>query len=139
MAVRSPWPVTRGGKLVALLWASPVILAGLLGAVLAWPLTWGLPRFAAGALEVQGEGPLPRLLRRLGWAGYTLGATIWYWVEPDDALRKHERQHVRQYLHQGVLMGLGYLAWMLHLKAEGKRPYEDNPFEVEATAAEEIA
>lgn len=66
-------------------------------------------------------------------AAVTLGRTII--VHPDvhltDRLMKHELAHVRQWQREPITFPLRY-AWQ-HLK----HGYRDNPYEVEARAAEE--
>ena len=49
-----------------------------------------------------------------------------------EATRPHERVHVRQAERWGPLFIPAYLAASLIQLMRGKRPYEDNPFEVEA-------
>lgn len=112
------------------LWAAPCSLLGLLLAML--PLLSGARvRRQQGALEV--ALPPWRWLQRLPFAAITLGHVI---LGRDlatlAALRTHEQVHVRQFQRWGLLLLLAYPAASLWLLLRGKRPYWDNPFEVEA-------
>ena len=49
-----------------------------------------------------------------------------------EASRKHEWVHVRQYERWGMLFIPAYLACWALLRARGKNPYFDNPFERQA-------
>lgn len=112
------------------LWAAPCSLLGLL---LAAPLllAGGSARRQQGALEVAVPGW--RWLRRLPFAAITVGHVI---IGQDHALlaalRAHEQVHVRQFQRWGVLLLLAYPAASLWQWLRGRRPYWDNPFEVQA-------
>lgn len=121
------------------LWASPVSLVGcaLAGAAVA---TGGTSRVVDGVLEVEG-GVLATLIPRLGVgitpAAMTLGHVV---VAVDsetlDDTRVHERAHVAQFERWGFLFPAAYLAASAVIAFRGGDPYRDNPFEVEARAAE---
>ena len=112
------------------LWAAPCSLLGLLLA---------LPLLLCGARAGRQQGALEIALwpddkvRRLPFAAITFGHVIIGQNRQLLArLRAHEQVHVRQYQRWGVLFLLAYPAASLWLWLRGKRPYRDNPFEVEA-------
>lgn len=119
-------------RLLAYLWAAPCSATGLLLAVLLC-LAGGTPRRVAGVLEV-GLHRTPRR-RRLPFQAITLGHVI---LGTDlvtlAAVRDHELVHVRQYERWGALFFAAYPAASLYQALRGRRPYWDNPFEVEARA-----
>lgn len=117
-------------RLAAYLWAAPCSLLGLLLA---------LPLLLCGARASRQHGALEIALwpddkmGRLPFAAITFGHVI---IGQNRLLlarlRAHEQVHVRQYQRWGVLLLLAYPAASLWLWLRGKRPYRDNPFEVEA-------
>lgn len=117
------------------LWAFPYTAIGLIVGLSAL----GRARFVDGVVEISGPGvawllarlPLPASAITLGHC--VLGQT----VTALNITRKHERVHVRQYERWGPLMGIVYLAFSARLWFQGKDPYRDNPFEVEAYAVDD--
>lgn len=80
-------------------------------------------------------------MRRLPGGQFALAITFGHVVlgQTDAALdisHRHELVHVRQYERWGPLFGPAYLLCSLVLWIIGRRPYRDNPFEVEAFAAD---
>lgn len=121
------------------LWASPVSLVGCVvaGAAVA---TGGTSRVVDGALEVEG-GLLTTLLPRLGVGVSPVAMTLGHVVVAVDRdtleeTRVHERVHVAQFERWGFLFPAAYLAASAVIALRGGDPYRDNPFEVEARAAE---
>jgi len=89
---------------------------------------------------IEAHGPLlARALQRLTpWAGGgAMAITLGHVVIGRDAdslemTRTHERVHVRQYELWGPLFVPAYLAAGLYALAQGRDPYFDNRFELEA-------
>jgi hypothetical protein len=140
-------------RIIGVVWALPVSLVAivLLPLALRWPLPqrWRA-RWAIndGVLEIQSPA-LNWFLRGAwfralaggsGFAAATIGHVI---IGRDqqclDACRAHEHTHVRQCERWGPLFPFAYVIAGLHAawKARSLRAYYwDNPFEVEARAAE---
>lgn len=125
-------------RVLALVWALPVSLAGL-GFVLAAALTGGRVARVAGVIEAHG-GAVAMILRRLvplrgGASAMTLGHVV---LGRDPAslerTRAHERVHVRQYERWGVFFLPAYALASLVAAARGRHYYRDNRFEREAVA-----
>jgi hypothetical protein len=122
-------------RLLAVVWASPYTVAGLLlGA--AGVLTGGRARIRAPVIEFYGGG-VRWFITHLPHGQFTLALTLGHTVlgQTDAALdisRDHELVHVRQYERWGPMFGPAYLAATLVLWLTGRRPYRDNPFEREA-------
>lgn len=116
-------------RLLRYLWAAPNSLIGLL--LLPLALAGGHIRRRDGTLEACGGG--------LKWAlgpfaeAITLGHVILARNPRHlDRWRAHERRHVGQYERWGPAFLPAYFlagAWCL---LRGRRPYRDNPFEIEA-------
>ena len=87
-----------------------------------------------GALWCEGA----RWPRRLGWRyrAITFGHVILAVDDLDPSTEVHELEHVRQYERWGPLFVPVYLGASAAAKLQGKHPYRDNPFEVEARRAE---
>lgn len=108
--------------------AAPVVLAALLGG--------GRARWSFGALEVTWRpcvadcGPRARLLpfRAIVFGHVILSVT----AEELQRVRLHELAHVAQYERWGPLFLLAYPASSLWQWLQGRDPYRDNAFEVEA-------
>jgi hypothetical protein len=121
-------------RLTRLLWASPNTLIGFLLLAL-WVLLGARVRWVDGALEAAPTRQLrPGGLRmRLPFAAVTLGHVV---VAVDtqemDRHRAHERVHVRQYERWGPAFLPAYVASSARQWLEGRHPYWDNRFEVEA-------
>jgi hypothetical protein len=124
-------------KLLALAWAAPYSLLGLLfgSAVI---LSGGRAQVRAGAVEF-GGGRLGRLASGLRppfcFSAITFGHVILGVDQRTlDEARAHEQVHVRQYERWGVFFLPAYLLSSLVQLALGRRPYLDNRFEREAYA-----
>jgi hypothetical protein len=122
-------------RLVAYVWAMPLTLIGLLLASFA--LGGGGIRIVAGVIEA--HGPLLRwgLRYLIPIPGGAAAITIGHVVLGRDAnalewSRSHERVHVGQYEHWGLLFIPAYLAASAWQFARGRHFYFDNCFEREA-------
>ena len=120
---------------LAYLWASPYTAVGLvLGLVLGGKL-----KVVEGVFELHGRG-ITWVLKNLpvSAAAMTIGHTVWGRTpEHLERTRFHERVHVRQFERWGFFMGPAYVAASIYLYLRGRDYSRDNPFEVEAYAAEE--
>jgi hypothetical protein len=122
-------------QVLAVLWASPYTLLGLLlGAI--GLCTGAQVQFRGRVIEFYGGG-VTWLLRQFffgqGATALTLGHTVLGQTAAGlDIARGHELVHVRQFERWGPLMGPAYLGCSLALWLMGRRPYRDNPFEREA-------
>ena len=121
------------------LWAAPVSLVGcaIAGAAVA---TGGHSRVVNGVLEVEG-GLLTALLPKVGVGMKPAAMTLGHVVVAVDAdtlerTRVHERVHVAQTERWGFFFPAAYLGASALIALRGGDPYRDNPFEVEARAAE---
>lgn len=114
-------------KILVHLWASP---ATLIGVVLS--LFFDRRYVTRGVLLAEGA----RWPRRFGWRyrAITFGHAVLCVDEIDGPTMDHELAHVRQYERWGLLMLLVYPLSSLRALIEGKHPYRDNAFEVEARA-----
>lgn len=111
-------------------WAAPCTLVGLVAGGLVL-LAGGSVRATHGVLEfaLRAEPWRPRL----PFHGITLGHVILGTTPAVLArLRAHELVHVRQYERWGPLFFPAYAAASLWCWSRGRRPYRDNPFEVQA-------
>jgi hypothetical protein len=124
-------------RLLAILWASPYTLLGLLLGGIGL-CTGGRVQIRRGVVEFYGGGVkwlLGQFFMGQGAMAFTLGHTVLGQTDAAlDIAREHELVHVRQYERWGPLMGPAYLGCSLVLWITGKRPYRDNPFEREAFA-----
>lgn len=83
-------------------------------------------------------------LRRLGhrfvlrdWLAITVGSHIFAWRRLDEAELAHELTHVRQWRANGLLrFPIRYLRASRDAARAGGDRYRENPFELEARAAE---
>ncbi len=121
--------------LLAILWASPYTLIGLLLGGIGL-CKGGRVQVRRGVIEFYGGG-VKWLLQQFffgeGAMAFTLGHTVLGQSRAAlDITREHERVHVRQYERWGPLMGPAYLGCSLALWIMGRRPYRDNPFERQA-------
>ncbi len=92
-------------------------------------------RARGGTLEASG-GVLGRLAARGRFGAVTIGHVILGCDSATtDALRAHERVHVRQYERWGLLFVPAYLAASAWAWTRGRDPYLDNPFEKAAHRA----
>lgn len=122
-------------RILAVLWASPYTIAGLLLGLLGL-CTGGRARVRGRVIEFYG-GAVKWLLQRSPSGQFTLALTLGHTIlGPSDAAldiaHEHELIHVRQYERWGPLMGPAYLGCTLVLWIMGRRPHRDNPFEREA-------
>jgi hypothetical protein len=122
-------------RLLAILWASPYTLLGLLLGFLGL-CTGGRARVRGRVVEFYGGG-VKWLLQKFfcgeGAMALTLGHTVLGQTDAAlDICRKHELVHVRQFERWGPLMGPAYLGCSLVLWLAHRRPYRDNPFERQA-------
>lgn len=117
------------------LWALPCSLVGSLLA-LAVVALGGRARWRHGALEVTYRERLADCGARaskLPFRGIVFGHVILaVTAEELRHIGAHERVHVRQYERWGLLFFAAYPLCSLWLWVQGRRPYLDNPFEVEA-------
>jgi hypothetical protein len=122
-------------RLLAIVWASPYTLLGLLLGGIGL-CTGGRVQVRRGVIEFYGGGVkwlLGRFLMGEGAMAFTLGHTVLGVTDAAlDVTREHERVHVRQYERWGPFMGPAYIGSSLVLWIAGKRPYRDNPFERQA-------
>lgn len=126
------WP-RRKWRWLGYLWASPNTLLGLLLGLTAFVAGGGV-QLRAGVIEFYG-GWLRWLLQRLAGdaAAMTLGHVILGQTSENlDLARQHELVHVRQYERWGPAFIPAYLACSFWLWLRRRRPYWDNPFEIEA-------
>lgn len=129
-------PLSAALRLLAILWAAPYTLLGLIIGLIGL-CTRGHVRIRAGAVEFYGGGVKWLITRCLPGGQFTLALTLGHTVlgQSDASLDiscAHERVHVRQFERWGPLMGPAYLLCSLVLWLQGRRPYRDNPFEREA-------
>lgn len=122
-------------RLLAILWASPYTLLGLLlGAI--GLCTGGQVQVRGRVIEFYGGGAkwlLQRFFFGAGAMAFTLGHTVFGQTDAAlDVARRHELVHVRQFERWGPLMGPAYLGCSLILWLTGRRAYLDNPFERQA-------
>lgn len=106
--VPSP-PATGWGRALALGWAAPLTLAGVILAAASgvWPRRRGDVWVAAPA-----RGVFTARFARRGFVACTLGHVIVAARQPDAALLAHEHVHVRQAERLGPLMAPLYLGLM---------------------------
>jgi len=122
-------------RLLAILWALPYTLLGLILAVVGL-CTGGRARIRGCVVEFYGGG-VKWLLQRFPTGQFTLAFTLGHAIlgQTDASLdisRSHEMVHVRQYERWGPLIGPAYLSCSLVLWLMRRRPYRDNPFERDA-------
>ena len=122
-------------KTLAILWAAPWTLLGLLFGLVGIA-TGGRVQRTGQVVEFHG-GAIAWLLQRApvigGAAAITFGHTVLARTLADlDATRGHELVHVAQYERWGPLFIPAYLGCSAWLWLRGKHPYWDNPFEREA-------
>lgn len=125
------------------LWAAPASLLGL-ALALSWLALGGRMALRDGVLEVTAPARPGRTGRRRRRAALFDAITFGHVVlarsaAAHEALRAHERVHVRQYETWGPLFLVAYPAESLLQAARGRRAYLDNRFEVEARRLSEPA
>ncbi|MFN3191110.1 MAG: hypothetical protein ACE361_11345 [Aureliella sp.] len=121
--------------MLAILWASPYSLLGLLFGA-AGCILGGRARFRDGAFEFYGGGTR-WMVRRLPLGKRTAGITLGHVILGQTSeglvrIGEHERVHVAQFERWGPFMGPAYLLASLWVWSRGKHIYWDNPFEKEA-------
>jgi hypothetical protein len=126
--------------LLAILWASPYTLLGLLLGMVVL-CTGGRARIRGHVIEFY-DGGVKWLLQQFffgkGAMAFTLGHIVLGQTDASlDIARAHEMVHVRQFERWGPLMGPAYLGCSLALWLIGRRPYRDNPFERQARGKRE--
>jgi hypothetical protein len=125
-------------RLLIFLWALPTTLVGVMAAI-PWVLSGAKTRIAHGVLEVHG-GKIALWFMRRGFAAIALGHVIMgFSASRLEQLRPHEHVHVRQAERWGILFIPAYLLAGLWQKLQGRHMYYDNPFELEAFAADTLA
>lgn len=122
-------------RILAVLWASPYTLLGLLLGFTGL-CTGGRARRRGRVIEFYG-GAVKWLVERLPSGPFTLAMTLGHTILGQtstglDVARDHEMVHVRQFERWGLLMGPAYLGCSAALWLAGKRAYRDNPFERQA-------
>ncbi len=131
------WLVTGIRKLLLVLWASPNSFIGLMvGGV--GLLSGGRVRYRDGCLEFWGGGvawilkkfPVRPVAMALGHVILGLDTLVL------NRAGYHERVHVRQYERWGPFFLPAYGLCSLWMWRKGLNAYLDNPFEVEAYAAD---
>ena len=123
-------------RALSYLWTAPCTVLGLAVAVTLSLFLGARCQMIDGVVEIcpaRRTGVAARLLRRAPFAAITFGHVVLGRSLHELALlRAHEHAHVRQYERWGLLFLAAYplaSAWQL---LAGRRPYRDNPFEVEA-------
>lgn len=113
-------PATPPRRALALAWAAPLTLAGLVLAAASgvWPRRRGDVWLAAPA-----GGVFTARFARRGFVACTLGHVIVAAREPDDRLLAHERVHTRQAERLGPLMAPVYLG-LLAVYGYARHPLE---------------
>ena len=122
-------------------WAAPVTLLGLALALVLSVIARTRWQIVAGVIEVAPRHGRPssgaRFLLKPPFDAITLGhVVIGSSAASLQALRTHEHAHVRQYERWGVFLLIAYPVASLGMLVAGRRPYLDNPFEVQAREAE---
>lgn len=133
--VRPEFAAVRALTLVRVAWASPCSLLGLLIG-LPLLLAGGSARRIGRTLEValhEGHCPPDSRLQRLPFSAITFGHVILGASRVElDRHRSHEAVHVRQYERLGPFLLVAYPLSSLVALVQGRCPYRDNRFEVEA-------
>lgn len=134
----SPLRSTAGGLvslLAVIVWALPWTLFGLLLGCLGL-LTGGQVQRVGRVIEFCGGGVAWLLVNSPligGASAITFGHVVLAQTLGDlNTCREHELVHVRQYQRWGLLFIPAYLTMSAIRWLQGRHPYFDNPFEVEA-------
>jgi len=123
---------------MAYAWAAPCTVVGLCLFALA-SLAGARAAVVDGVIEVAlwPSGKPGALARRLPFTAITFGHVVIVLTWREQArLRAHEREHVWQYEHWGVVFFLAYPLASLWQLLRGRQAYWDNWFEVRAREAE---
>lgn len=123
----------RARRVAAYCWAAPNTALGVAAGLLVLA-AGGRARWVDGTVEVHG-GRIGALAAGSGFGAITLGHVI-LGLDANQlqALRAHERVHVRQCERWGVLFLPAYLLAGLWQAARGRGAHRDNPFERQARA-----
>lgn len=129
-------------RFAAYSWALPASLMGAVFVLLTL-MTGGQAKRHTGVWEAWGGWPGRCLARGLPFSGSVAAITFGHVVlatcsDSIQATRKHEREHVRQYEHWGLLFFPAYLLAGMLAWLKGGNPYRDNVFEIAARKAEFI-
>lgn len=122
-------------KMLRVFWAAPNTLLGLLIGLVGL-CGGGRVQWRGGCVEFH-SGVVGWLIRHTPLGESTLALTLGHAILGQtsatlDLARDHEHIHVRQYERWGPFFLGAYFGSSLWLWLTGKRPYRDNPFEVEA-------
>ena len=110
-------------------WAAPNTILGFAAAL----ASFAIPNRYGNILTCRSKrGFADWFLRRRGYCAITLGHLVLMTDQAQPDILCHEMVHVRQEERWGPLYLPMYLLSMLVMRARGKDPYWDNPFEVEA-------
>lgn len=129
------------------IWSAPVAIFAWLAALIFWglgvvrPVGWldyGVYHFALN-LDMVNPSWYQRLWENKDGSprfhGASSGMVVYsYYGEPTLATKVHEIRHSDQVFLLGVLQPILYVVFLLTGWLEGKDPYKDNPFEVDARA-----
>jgi len=122
-------------RVAAYTWALPYTLTGVVIGL----LLRGRFQKIDGVIEIHGPW-IAALLNRM-WvpaSAMTFGHVVFGQnLASLEYSREHERVHVRQYERWGIAFVPAYLLSSVYLHLRGRDGYRDNPFEVEAYAADE--
>lgn len=126
-------------RVLKYLWALPCSALGMLAAG-PFLLLGASVRITTGVLEIgfpSASQTVVPVLRNLPFDAITFGHVVLATTEDlHEQLRSHERAHVTQYERWGLFFLLAYPLSSLVQVFKGRRPYQDNHFEVQARAAE---
>jgi hypothetical protein len=128
-------------KTVAVLWASPNTLIGLLVGLVGL-CTGGQVQFRRGCFEFYG-GFAKWFVRHLPLGDLTLAVTLGHTILGQNTsglgiARDHEHVHVAQYERWGPFFLPAYFVSSAWLWFKGHDAYRDNPFEVEAYSSDPL-
>ena len=119
------------------IWASPASALGVCAALLGGVIGAKVER-VSGVMEVSlvpRSAVLCKAVACLPFSAITFGhVVIACSAQEQVALRRHERVHVAQYELWGALFLLAYPLESLFQLLSGRRPYQDNRFEIAARA-----
>lgn len=125
----------HGLKLLKLIWAAPCSVVGLVLAAVTLALG-GKAKWSRGALEVtyrQNKTYCGKLANQLPFRGIVFGHVILAITSEElKRIGPHERIHVKQYEHWGLLFFPAYLASSVWQIVRGRHAYWHNYFEVQA-------
>ncbi|MBS0266720.1 MAG: hypothetical protein JSS02_32630 [Planctomycetes bacterium] len=121
-------------------WVAPVTVLALVP-VLICVISGGRVNVVRGVLEARGGVLTPLFRRGNRWVGTISAMTLGHVILGRDEgcltrCRFHEHVHIRQFEKWGVFLAVLYPAASLWCWLRGAHPYRDNPFEIEAYAAE---